>query len=235
MLAAAVTAEFDVVALLVRGPRRGAFCLLTCVAGTHIGPELGERPACGVAELQAALALELGHEPRGVLVQWHERAGDRRHLLRPRVFEQGRDSRVRDIGGKAQPPVPIGSHQIDEQAVTRAARAATGDRAGERVAHLRATGHTPEQARERLGLVGLERQAPHPPDWIPAAAGNRAQQLAQTLVVGEAQHRLIVLERCGEGSRGHEHSTIGIRGDASGKPDLVDRVERGRPPPTRSF
>ncbi len=37
--------------------------------------------------------------------------------------------------------------------------------------------------------------APRPFDRIPAAAGDRAQQLAQALVVGEAQHRLFVGQR----------------------------------------
>jgi hypothetical protein len=40
--------------------------------------------------------------------------------------------------------------------------------------------------------------------------------LTQTLVVGEAQHGLVMAKRRGEWLSGHEQSTIGPAGDASG-------------------
>jgi hypothetical protein len=53
-------------------------------------------------------------------------------------------------------------------------------------------GQIVEQARQRLRLLGFQRQAPGAFRGVPAAAGDGAQQLAQPVVVGEAQHGFVV-------------------------------------------
>ncbi len=68
----------------------------------------------------------------------------------------------------------------------------------ELVADVGFAGEPRQQPRERLGLFGLERDAPRPLRRIPAASGDRAKQHAQALVIGEPEHCLVALERGGE-------------------------------------
>jgi hypothetical protein len=52
-----------------------------------------------------------------------------------------------------------------------------------------------EQPCESLGAITVHGHPPHPPLRVPAAPGNRPQELTQALVIGEAQDRGAVLER----------------------------------------
>ena len=109
--------------------------------------------------------------------------------------EQRRDGLGRGVRREAQPPVLVGAREVDQALLRPATCAPARDRAGERVANLGRTGQADQQARERLCLVGTERKAPRFCERIPATTGDRAQQLAQALVIREAQHGLVALER----------------------------------------
>ena len=145
----------------------------------------------GVAQPQAAaLGVELVDQPCGVVVEWHQRAGDRRQVAGSGVLEQRRHRLRCRVGGEPEPPVLIRSREVQEALVAAAPRAAAPHRRRQRVAHVRLARQVPEQARERLGALGVERHAPGSPLWIPAPARDRAQKLAQALVVGKPQHGL---------------------------------------------
>ena len=127
---------------------------------------------------------------RGAIVDRKQRAADRRQAAGLRVFEQLSYGLGRGIGGEAQPPVLVGPREVDETLVCATSRPPAPDRAGERLTDLGLAGQARQQAREGLRVLGLEREAPHTLLRIPAAARDRAQQLAQAVVVGKAQHGL---------------------------------------------
>ncbi len=235
VLAAAVAAELDVVA---KGKAPGGRFRIRA-AGTFVGPasplgaKLGQRPARGLAEAHGAHVLgELLDELGSVIVERHQRASDRRQLARLGMLEQALHGLDRAIGGEAQPPVLVGAREVDHALVAAPLGTSAPDRAIELLAHVRFQLEPGEQLRERLGLVGAERHAPDPADGVPAAAWDRPQQLAQGIVVGEAQHGLVVGERGGERYVGHGARHDRRRGGCSGafaaRVDARASVQRAR-------
>ncbi len=219
VLAAAVAAELDVVAG-VRGAVRGAAGVRARGATVAGSPTrllgVGEqRAAREVAEAHArALLVESVEQLGGVVVDRHERAADLGHLARVRVFEQRGHGLGRGVGGEAEPPVAVGARDVEQQLAALAFGAAARDGAVELGAYFGRVGQPVEQQRERLRLVGLQRNAPRAFDGVPAAAGDRAQQHPQTVVVGKTQHGLVAREGGGDGHVGHGPPTIGAHGDA---------------------
>src|SRR5436309_2751009 len=77
------------------------------------------------------------------------------------VLEQLSYGLGRSVGGEAEPPVLVGPREIEEALICGTSRPPPPNRAGERLTHLRLAGQARQQARERLRLLGFERQAPH--------------------------------------------------------------------------
>jgi hypothetical protein len=205
---AAVAAQLHIVYERVP-PRRGSRTLL----------DLRERVRRVVGQAQAGGSCgQLLDEPRGVLIERYQRPADRGQAVGVRVLEQRLGELGRSVGGEAQPPVLIGPGEVEHAFVVAAAGAATLDCTGELVGHIRCTRQAGEQARERLRALWIEWDAPCPPDGVPPSPWDRAQQLTQALVVGEAQHGLTVSERSVEVGGGHEHRTIGNALDATPTP-----------------
>lgn len=212
MLSAAVAAKLDVVGerCTVVGLALSGACL---VRALDVGLD---RPSGGVAEHDGStVGAQLLEQVRGALVHRDHRPADGRELACARVPEQGRDEVGVDIRGEGQPPVLVGTRELDEALPAPSPGPATPDPATELVADIRLAGKAGEQLRERLGLFWLQRHAPCTLQRVPAPSRYRAQQLAKPLVVGKAQDGLIADQRCGEGSEGHEPTTIGLDGDAS--------------------
>ncbi len=190
MPAATVAAKLDVVALITTAAPR-----LLALWGAPRLPRAAavreERPTSGIAEPQArGSRAQLSDQLRGPIVDREERTADRGQTAGLRVLEQLSYRLGRSVGGEAEPPVLVGPREIEEALICATSRAPAPDRAGERIADLGLAGQARQQARERLRLLGFEREAPHTLVRIPAAARDRAQELAQALVVGKAQHGL---------------------------------------------
>jgi len=120
---------------------------------------------------------------------------------------------MRGMGGTFTVAIPqriAGSGEVHETLITAALGAAAADQAFELAVHVGLAGETREQLRKGLRLVGTERHAPGALRGIPATTRDRAQQLAQILVVGKAHDGLVPIEDGGEGRWWHELSTIGI-------------------------
>ena len=113
---------------------------------------------------------QLIDEPRGVAVERDQRAVDLGQAVGVGVLEQRLRELGRGVGGEAQPPVLIGPGEVEHALVAAASGAAALDRASECVGHIRRTRQARQQARERLGALGVERDAPRPLDGVPAAA-----------------------------------------------------------------
>ena len=159
-----------------------------------------------------ALRLQLRDQPCGVVVERDLRAADRRQAVAGGVLQQRLDQLGGGVGREAQPPLAVGAHEVEHALVPAPARAAARERARELIADLGLAGEAREQAGERLGALGVERDAPRPADRVPAPSRDRAQELAQPLVVREAQDGFAGGDR-GVEVEGHEHRTIGRDGD----------------------
>ena len=109
--------------------------------------------------------------------------------------EQRGDAPRLAVGGKAEPPALVGAREVHlADAGAAPAGAQARERAFELLGDLGAARDALQQPRERLGLFLAERQAPDALERIPAAPGDRAQELAHPLVVGEAQDGLAAVE-----------------------------------------
>ncbi len=195
MLAAAVATKLDVVALITI-----ADCRPLAVCGAprqlRVGAVREESATGGIGEPQArGSRAQLSDELRGPIVDRKERAADRGQAAGLRVLEQLSYGFGRSIGGEAEPPVLVGPREIEQALICATSRPPAPDRAGERLTHLGLAGKARQQARERLGLLGFERETPDTLGRIPAAARDRAQEFAQALVVGKAQHGLAASHR----------------------------------------
>jgi hypothetical protein len=137
-------------------------------------------------------------ESRSIFVHRHQRSSDGGQLSRAGVLEQRSDGIGSCVGGEAEPPVLVRSREVDQALPAPASAARTLDRSGERPPYVRRTRQAREQTRERLCLVRLDRYAPGTLERVPAASGYGAQELAQILVVGEAQNSLVAGQRGGE-------------------------------------
>ena len=156
-----------------------------------------QRAVGGVAQAHAIRPCEQRlYRRHRAIVERHERTPDRWQAVGVGVLEQDAHGPRGGVGGEGQPPVLVGSGKVDEALPEVAPRALAFDRAGELTADVRLGRQTREQQRERLASIWVQRNAPRPRDRIPAPAGNRAQQLAQALVVGEAQDGLLVFQVC---------------------------------------
>ena len=195
MPAATVAAKLDVVALITIADR-----VLLAVCGPPGLPCAGavreERATSGIAEPHArgSRAQPFDHL-RGPIVDRNERAADRGQAASLRVLEQLGYGLGCSVGGEAEPPVLVGPREIDETLICATSRPPAPDRAGEPLAHLGLPGQARKQARERLRLLGFERETPHALVRIPAATRDGSQELAQAFVVGKAQHGLAASHR----------------------------------------
>ncbi len=179
--------------------------------------DLGQGVGGVFAEPQAAgLGRQRVHESGSLLVQRDQRAPDARQLVRLVVFEQGLDDRGRAVGGKRQPPALVRAGYVEYALVVAATPTLTLERARQRLADKRRARQVLQQQPHGLRALGVEWHDPSPLGRIPAAPGDRTQQLAQHVVIGKAQHRLALLERRLE--KGHELWTIGRQGDGCAVP-----------------
>jgi hypothetical protein len=184
LLAAAVSAELDVVAECPLVPRRRS-----------ASRELDEGMGRVIGQAQGRRSGEhRSHELRGALVERNQRAADRRQAVRLRVLEQRGDDIRSVVGGKAQPPRLVGPRDVDHALVVAPLRAAALQRPGKRIRDVHAARHGREQEHQRACPVGVQRNPPDSLLGIPPPPRDRAQQLAQALVIGKPQHGLAIGE-----------------------------------------
>ncbi len=142
------------------------------------------------------------------------------------------EQRGHDLGwavdGEGQPPALVRSRDVEHALVVAAEGALARQRAREGLAENGRERERVEEQRERLCALGVERDDPGAPSRIPAAAGERAQQLAQAVVVGEAEHRVAVVER-GVEQVVHELWTIGRYGDGRGGANAMRQIDAQGP------
>ncbi len=199
VLAVAIATELHVIWGLARARVPLRVFRIATAGRPHLIPA-GNGPGgkCAAGHLAKAqpsgLLAEILEHSRCAIVERHEGAPDGGHLARVGVCEQCGDWLRGGVGGEAQPPVLIGPGEVDEALVASAPGASATDQARQLEAHVRLAGEPGEEMSKSLGLVGFEGDAPGAPRGIPAAAGDRAQELAQVLVVGEAQHGLVTVE-----------------------------------------
>ncbi len=198
----------------------------------HVAPaDLCQRVPCVARDLQSAAAAgERADDRRRLLVERHQAAVDQRQPVGAGVLEQGLDDLGRAVCRKAQPPALIRPREIDHALLPVPATAQPRELALELLADLGLAGQPRKQLADRLRALGIERHPPDPLLGVPAPARQRAQQLAQVVVVGKAQQRLSVLQVGVEGKR-HEHCTIGAGEDAT---DVPCRRRQPRPQPDGS-
>ena len=208
VLAAAVSAELDVRPRLRAGSRARRRALgLGALA-------LAQRLAGGLAETNPRVTQRADRRGR-VVVQRHVRAPDRVQPLSLGVVEQPPEELRGTVRREAQPPALVRPREVDQALAASAAATAAVDRPRQSLLDVRRRGQAGEQPRERLGLLGFQRHAPDALLGVPAPPRDRAQQLPQVLVIGEAENRLVALERCCEGCAWHGPCTIGTGGDLS--------------------
>ncbi len=145
MLAAAVATKLDVVDEL------GLAFISRRAAGRAAVATIGEFAVVaqgtmrGVAEAHAGVVL--GHsldQLRGAVVEWQQHAADRGHVVGVGVLQQDLCRARGGIGCEGQPPVLVGSGEIDQALSAAPARPPARYRTRERLAHLRLAGQVRE-------------------------------------------------------------------------------------------
>ena len=183
--------------------------------------DLGERVlgVFGQSQPVRAVSQQSADDARGELVERDQRPADCRQSVGVGVFGERLHKFDIDVGRKAQPPVLVGTGEIQDALPRATPATAACDRTRQRVADVRPTRQAREQHRKRLRALGIERYPPGPLARIPAPPRDRAQEQAQTIVVGKPQHGFAAVEG-GKKGGGHEQNTIG---------GWVDRTARREP------
>src|SRR6202035_2017235 len=96
--------------------------------------ELRQRVVGVFGESQPRVALQAGAQYfRRYQIERHQPALDRRRANGTGMFEQRIDQIARNIGREAEPPVLVGSREVDQELVAGPPRATALERSAERV------------------------------------------------------------------------------------------------------